>query len=174
MTEKPRFDEVEFQRSNPQYKVEELVVELAYGKAQSIARVVPRDFVIGSDQMVVCDGKIYGKGHDAEGTARNLRELSGQTHFLLTSLVVMSNGQTFRHLEKMEMRMRPLTEEQIHDYILCDQPFDCAGGYKFEKAGISLMESVHGRDPSSILGLPLLELTRILIDCGLGFPFQKF
>jgi septum formation protein len=151
---------------------EELAVELGFRKADSLRKRFPTALLIGSDQMVVCEGKILGKGHTTEKTRAQLTTLSGRTHQLLTSLVVLTPDQTFRHLEVVEMKMRSLTAPAIEKYVQWDQPLDCAGSYKFEKAGICLMESVRGRDTSAILGLPLMALTNILLQLDLGFPFE--
>lgn len=173
VTEKPPFDEELFKQQHPALAPADLVMRLALGKAQSVAKVHPADLIIGSDQMVVCDSEILGKGHTPEGTAKVLRKLSGKRHDLLTSIVVITPQQTLQHLETVQIGMHPLSDQQIQDYIRQDQPFECAGGYKFERAGVALMSSVTSQDPSAILGLPILALTRMLLDLGFGFPFQK-
>jgi septum formation protein len=58
--------------------------------------------------------------------------------------------------------MRPLSDEQIRNYVDLENPLDCAGSYKIEGLGVSLFERVQTKDPSAIVGLPLMALTQIL------------
>ena len=62
---------------------------------------------------------------------------------------------------------RQLSDAAIARYIAIDQPFDTAGSAKAECLGIALMQSMHSSDPTSIIGLPLIELTRMLAQVGL-------
>jgi septum formation protein len=62
---------------------------------------------------------------------------------------------------------RELSDAAITRYIAIDQPFDTAGSAKAECLGIALMQSMHSSDPTSIIGLPLIELTRMLAQVGL-------
>jgi MAF protein len=152
---------------------EDLVIELGFQKARSVQKRYPQSLLIGSDQMVVCEGKILGKGKTVEKTCEQLAFLSGRQHALLTSLVVITPQQTFRHLERIDIQLRALSQHDIRRYVELDQPLDCAGSYKYEQAGICLVETMQGRDTSAILGLPLIALTTHLIELGMGFPFAK-
>jgi MAF protein len=171
-TVSPAVDEDKLKVANP-LPAEHLVVRLGYEKAASLKSHFPSAVIIGSDQMVVCDGKILGKGHDFVTTFRQLQFLSGKTHQLLTSLVVITPQKIFRHCDTLHVTLRQLSDQTIRDYIECDQPFDCAGSYKFERAGISLVQRFEGQDPSAVLGLPLMALTNIFVELNLGLPFQK-
>ena len=62
---------------------------------------------------------------------------------------------------------RPLSDLAIERYIQIDQPLDTAGSAKAECLGIALMQSMQSDDPTSIIGLPLIALTRMLTQCGL-------
>ena len=64
------------------------------------------------------------------------------------------------------MKMRSLTEDQIQNYIKIDHPIDCAGSYKIEKSGIALFEQIDVTDATAIQGLPLIELSSILLKYG--------
>ncbi|CAM5209846.1 septum formation protein Maf [Oligella ureolytica] len=63
---------------------------------------------------------------------------------------------------------RELSDEEITHYLEFDQPFDTAGSAKAESLGISLMESMRSDDPTAIIGLPLIELCRMLRHFGLN------
>jgi predicted house-cleaning NTP pyrophosphatase (Maf/HAM1 superfamily) len=64
--------------------------------------------------------------------------------------------------------MRPLSETEIEGYLVRDEPYDCAGSYRFESLGAALFDSVEGNDPTAIEGMPLLVLTRILREFGIA------
>ena len=63
--------------------------------------------------------------------------------------------------------MRELTDHEIRAYVTLDNPLDCAGSYKIEKAGLGLMKSLETQDPSAIQGLPLIALTQALTELGI-------
>jgi septum formation protein len=61
-----------------------------------------------------------------------------------------------------------LSETEIENYLKTDEPFDCAGSYKIEKAGLALIEKIESKDPSAIQGLPMLGLTRGFQELGIS------
>ena len=63
--------------------------------------------------------------------------------------------------------MRALSDEAIRDYVEREKPFDCAGSAKIEKLGIALMKSVSSDDPTSLIGLPLMRVTDMLLKAGI-------
>jgi predicted house-cleaning NTP pyrophosphatase (Maf/HAM1 superfamily) len=65
------------------------------------------------------------------------------------------------------VRFRPLSAAEIADYVAREQPLDCAGSFKSEGLGIALFESIEGKDPNALIGLPLIELCRMLRNAGL-------
>ena len=68
------------------------------------------------------------------------------------------------------MRFRTLTEAEIRRYVAKEQPLDCAGSAKSEGLGISLLEALSGDDPTALIGLPLIALSRMLRAEGLELP----
>jgi septum formation protein len=65
--------------------------------------------------------------------------------------------------------MRELTVQEITQYVRTDLPLHCAGSYKLEEHGIKLFERIEMDDHTAIIGLPLIELTNVLME--LGYPF---
>jgi predicted house-cleaning NTP pyrophosphatase (Maf/HAM1 superfamily) len=65
---------------------------------------------------------------------------------------------------------RSLTQDQIKRYLDADKPYDCAGSFKSEGLGISLMERIEGNDPNALVGLPLINLIRLLDSFGVQIP----
>lgn len=163
----PPFDEEVAKRALAALSVEELSMELARGKARSVAR--PGSLVIGSDQIAVIDGMRLDKPGTVEAARAQLRHLAGRTHRLVTSVVVVNGttGEEHTAIDVHTLTMRSLDDGQIARYVDRDRPLDCAGSYKIESAGVALFESVEGRDATAIVGLPLLAVTAILRRFGM-------
>ena len=75
-------------------------------------------------------------------------------------------------LETVEtiVNFRKITAEEIDRYLELDEPFDCAGSFKSERAGISLFESIQSDDPTALIGLPLIRLCAALRKFGFKLP----
>jgi septum formation protein len=164
----PLCDEAALQRRSAGLEPRRLAETLALAKASSLLDDEPRSTIIGCDQLVSLGGRVFGKPGSAERAVDQLRSLSGQTHELITALVVVRGPDIFRHTDVTRLRMRPLACEAIERYVAADGPFDCAGSYKLESRGIVLFDRIESEDQSAITGLPLIALTTILSD--LGFP----
>ncbi|MBX3022732.1 MAG: septum formation protein Maf [Bdellovibrionales bacterium] len=163
----PQVDEEALKRQGPKDLVE-LTRFLAAQKAQSLAAQYPGGIVIGSDQLAELNGERLDKPGTAAKALEQLRRLSGQTHRLITSLAVIHKGRTLIETEITHLTMRRLDQDYLKAYLATDEPYDCAGSYKIEKAGLSLIEKVVGDDPSAIQGLPLIALTRCLLQLGVS------
>lgn len=137
---------------------------LSRHKAQSAGNAA--DIWIGSDQICFFKGKTLSKPGTPERAAATLRDLQGQTHSLVTSVTVWDGSRSIEWTTLAHLTMLPLSEEQIQRYIEIDQPLDCAGSYKLEAAGISLMRKIECEDWTAIEGLPLLRLNQVLKDFG--------
>lgn len=143
-----------------------LATRRAEAKAQAIT--VPNALVIGSDQVVALGSRIFGKPHTFAAACSQLAQLADQTHQLITAVSVFDtqNQHLLSDVDIHEISIKPLTQKQIHNYIQCDKPFDCAGSYKFEERGAALFRSVKAdpelADSTAIMGLPLLKTIALL------------
>ena len=147
----------------------ELVERLAIAKAQAIASKEKNALVIGSDQVCVSHGQILGKPGNYENAFAQLKAASGNKVTFYTGLAVID---TDTHamtslVEPYNVHFRHLTDAMIDRYLNAEQPYDCAGSFKSEGFGISLFSRLEGRDPNSLIGLPLISLIEILDDAGL-------
>ncbi len=147
-----------------------LVARLAELKARAVARHEPAALIIGSDQAAALDGAIIGKPGDHERATLQLRRASGRTVIFYTGLCLLdsASGQCQVTVEPFRVVFRPLTVEMIDRYLRREQPYQCAGGFKSEELGIALFERLEGDDPTSLIGLPLIRLTRMLEAAGVA------
>jgi len=74
------------------------------------------------------------------------------------------------HVDTTTVVFRTLSLEEIERYVAHERPFDCAGGFRAEALGISLFERIESRDPTALIGLPLIWLAAALRDAGFSLP----
>ncbi|WP_447528987.1 Maf family protein [Vreelandella sp. TE19] len=148
---------------------EALVRRLALGKASAVAQHFPHHLIIGSDQIALFDGEILGKPHTAERACANLARFSGNKVTFLTGLALLDTrtGQSEVHVEPFEVLFRTLDEAEIARYVALEQPLDSAGSFRMEGLGVTLFESLNGRDPNALIGLPLIALCGLLRQAGM-------
>lgn len=159
----PDVDETPFHGEPP----EQLASRLALAKAKHIAQAYPKHVVIGADQVASLHDRPLGKPGHAAAAHAQLQQLSGQTVTFFSAMTVMLGSHVQSTVVPTHCVFRHLSEAAIARYIAIDQPFDTAGSAKAECLGIALMQSMHSSDPTSIIGLPLIELTKMLAQVGL-------
>jgi septum formation protein len=165
-TAAPHADETPLADESPQ----QLVLRLSGLKAELVAADNPAALVIGSDQTAVVDGTILNKPGSYDNAARQLRLCSGKTVTFLTGLCLLNarSGNRQTDVVPFQVQFRSLTDVQIDHYLRRDQPYNCAGSFKSEGLGIALFERMIGDDPTALIGLPLIRLTRMLEAEGLS------
>lgn len=143
---------------------QQLVERLSVAKAQAIASNQPNALVIGSDQVAVHGSDIVGKPRDHKHAVEQLREASGKTITLYTGLALINSdsGKIQSEVVPYTVVFRELSDEMIEAYLKKEQPYNCAGSLKSEGLGIALLERFVGDDPSTLIGLPLIRLIRML------------
>lgn len=161
----PNVDEAPLPGESPP----ELAKRLAQLKASAAQQHHPQALIIGSDQVACCDGVILNKPGTAAKAQEQLRLCSSKTVRFHTGLCVLNGIKQRQYLQEVPYQVvfRPLSEAHIKRYIEKDCPLDCAGSFKSESLGISLFQSMHGEDPTALIGLPLITLTRILAAEGM-------
>ena len=165
MTEQPGVDE----DSRPGEAPAERAMRLAHAKAQAVAARHPADWVLGSDQVADCSGRILDKPGDAENCREQLRACSGRSVRFYTAAVLMCKtpASIHRHVDCTTVRFRRLEPGEIAHYVDRDRPFDCAGGFRSEGLGIALFDAIETSDPTALVGLPLIWLVGALRAAGL-------
>lgn len=140
------------------------VARLAELKARSVAARQSGALIIGSDQLAVLEGEILGKPGDHERAVNQLIRASGQTVTFYTGLCLLDSSSQRLQSEVIPFWVvfRSLNSRQIEGYLRRERPYNCAGSFKSEGLGIALFESLQGEDPTSLIGLPLIRLIRML------------
>jgi septum formation protein len=154
-----------------------LAVRLARAKAIAVALQHPDAWVVGSDQVAVrIDGSlgelILGKPGTEALCIEQLQGCSGQLLSFLTAVaVVRHNGHSAHEfVDITQVTFRALDDGTIARYVAREAPLDCAGGFKSEGLGITLCESINSADPSALIGLPLIQLSKVLRSVGFELP----
>lgn len=144
------------------------VLRLAELKARAIAKIYPQALIIGSDQVALLGNTHLGKPMNHDNAVLQLRSMRGREVTFYTALCLL-NGATNRRQSKLipyQIKFRQLSDQQIENYLMREQPYHCAGSAKSEGLGIALIESMYGEDPSALIGLPLIALVDMLTEEG--------
>jgi septum formation protein len=126
--------------------------------------------VIGADQVAVLDQLILGKPVTHERAVQQLTRASGKMVTFLTGLCLLDSisGRRQTAVVPFQVKFRQLRLQQIENYLRREQPYQCAGSFKSEGLGIALFDRLEGEDPTSLVGLPLIRLTRMLEAEGIS------
>ena len=151
---------------------EATALRLAEVKARAVAAALPagtgRALVIGSDQVATFDGHQIGKPGTHERALDQLRAMRGREVLFHSALSLLdtATGQTDTVDVVTKVRFRDLPDAALDAYLRAEQPYDCAGSAKSEGLGIALLEAIESDDPTALIGLPLIALTRMLLAAG--------
>ncbi len=147
-----------------------LVRRLAISKARALANRYPNHLIIGSDQVCVLEGAITGKPHTPENAIRQLQQASGRCITFYTGLALFNSSTAHLQsvVEPFDVYFRTLSTREIERYVDIEQPLDCAGSFKSEGLGITLFDRLSGRDPNTLIGLPLITLLELLREEGVN------
>ncbi len=141
---------------------------LAEAKARKVASRHPGTMVLGSDQVLTLEGRVFGKAETPDILRDQLQALSGCTHELLSAAVLYEDARpVWRHVSVARLTMRPLSATFVADYVArsWEDVKGGVGGYRIEGEGVRLMERIDG-DHFTILGLPLVPLLNYLVLRG--------
>ena len=157
-------DEDEVKISLQNQSPTEIAVKLSELKATQPNPENKEDLVIGSDQVLDLEGKLFNKARELDEAKSQLIELSGKKHNLITSTVIAQNKNIiWRHLDKSTLVMRTLTTNEIDNYLneVDKSILNLVGVYAIEQEGIKLFEKIDG-DFFSIQGLSVTPLINFL------------
>lgn len=149
-----------------------LAARLAKEKAQAVMNRFPHEVLVGSDQVAVLGRAILGKPGSVERCIQQLKNASGQRMLFHTAVHVIdpTHRRHEAHVDTTTVTFRTLSEIEIRNYVDCDAPLDCAGGFKAESLGIALLDRIDSQDPTALIGLPLIWLAGALRRAGFALP----
>lgn len=158
-----------FEEIDPLISPELQVRHLALRKAESLASHFPDALIIGSDQLFTDPRqRILGKPGTYELALQQLKTMAGKRCTFYTGVAIFDSASGARAVEhgSFSVTLRSLSDDQLRHYLLKEQPFDCAGSFRIEGLGITLMEKMEGDDYTCLIGLPLIRLTAMLKEFG--------
>lgn len=170
-TAKPLVDEEALKSQGPQ-DPEELTRFLALKKAESLIEKFPEQWIVGCDQAAVIGKTFLNKPKTRENAIAQLTRMSGKWHALVTSMALVKAGEISTvTTDVTKIKLRSLDRADIETYVDIEKPFDCAGSYKIEKSGITLIADMRSKDPTAIEGLSVVALTSFFVRHG--FPLAE-
>lgn len=143
---------------------EEVALALASEKALAVSRETPGALVLGSDSLVVCEGRRFDKPADRAAAAEHLRFFSGKVMVLHSAAALARDGVvTWAEAAQARLNVAPLSEAFIERYLDAEWPEvgGCVGVFRIEGRGVQLFEAIEG-DYFTILGMPLLKVQAAL------------
>lgn len=141
---------------------------LARTKAETVSAANPDAIVVGADQVLACNGRIYDKARDDIAARETLVALRGETHQLHSAVAIAERGEVvWSTTETAHLTMRKYSMAFLSDYMVRSGPalLESVGAYRLEGRGIQLFERIDG-DYFTILGMPLLPLLTELRERG--------
>jgi len=163
----PALDEAPLAGETP----EATALRLAEAKARAVAANLAGDaraLVIGSDQVATYDGLQVGKPGTHENALAQLRAMRGREVRFHSALCLFDSGTAAAQTVDVitEVRFRVLPDADLEAYLRAETPYDVAGSAKSEGLGIALLETIESDDPTALVGLPLIALSRMLLTAG--------
>lgn len=164
-TRPPDVDESRHPEEGPSAYVERVARDKALAVAG--ADVV----VVAGDTAVVHEGHVMGKPAHPEEARGMLRRLQGDVHEVFTGVAVAAGGEVASLVDVTIVKMLPMTDEEIADYVDTGEPMDKAGSYALQERGGLHVQSIDG-SPFTVIGLPIHLLPRLL--GRVGADLQRF
>jgi len=145
-------------------------LRLAQAKARKVAEMHPATLIIGCDQIATLNNLQLGKPLTHENAVKQLRLMRGREVIFHSALCLYNarTGSMQSEVVPYIVEFRQLSDVEIENYLLKEQPYNCAGSAKSEGLGIALIASMHGEDPNALIGLPLIRLVSMLKNEGVS------
>jgi septum formation protein len=165
---KPMVDETPLPGESPLA----LSLRLAKAKAMVLAQQYPQAWLIGSDQVAVCKGRLMGKPGTPQAALSQLQWQRGSVTSFHTAVCLFRADTGESQIQIVSTDVHWLAESELSDtqlqrYIDLESPLDCAGAAKSEGLGTVLIQKMDTPDPTALIGLPMVALTKMLRTWGL-------
>lgn len=152
-------------------ELEKLPEYLASKKVEYVSKMLPAKqevpWILGADTIMIMDGKVYGKPADIDEAIMFLKEFSGKTHTVITSIALYNGKLKYLSTRTAQTKVTfaPLTQDEIDWYISTGEWHNVAGGYRIQGFGSYFIKKIEGTS-STVVGLPLFELYDMLKEQG--------
>lgn len=147
---------------------EKLARSLSANKASAVAERFPNHIIIGADTFVVFQGKLLGKPVDKKDAKKMLKIIGGKQVSIITGLTVLdaTSKKKVSKVVEAKVYITKMSDAEIDAYIGTGEPLDKAGAFAVQGIGAIFIKRIEG-DFSSVVGLPLFELGKILKKFGI-------
>ena len=161
----PNIDETKIKNENGY----DAAKRLAKQKAINISKKYPNAYIIGCDQTAIFKKKHIEKSKDFLSAANQLNALSGKIVNFYSALCLYhkNKGICLEDVVEFNVKYQELSKNKIKSYLNKENALNCVGGIKSEGLGISLLSEINSNDPTSIIGLPLISLSKMLVTCNI-------
>ncbi len=133
---------------------DDFVLYYSKKKAEEIQKSHPNSLIIGADTIVVLDNKIIGKPQNDEDAFQILKKLSGKCHEVFTGVSIILNNTHISDIAKTKVYFKPISDEDIKEYISTGEPADKAGAYGIQGYGSQLIDKIEGCY-FNVMGFPI-------------------
>ena len=169
IVQKSEVDEEELKEIYKDVPFEEKAIKLALAKAKKVSDMYQDKYVLGADQICVYKNKVLNKPGNPKNAVNSLKLLSGDIHYQYSGIAICLNGESlWSFCDTAILTMKDLSENDIRSYVEKDEPYECAGSYKYESHGSELFSEVKGSS-YTVQGLALSPLLKAFEDLGLSF-----
>lgn len=147
----------------------EIAEALAEQKARYVSRKIPGTLVLGADQVLAVEDKVFSKPESRDEAVDHLKFLRNRRHALISCAVFVDNNERVWHkLDAAHLTMRDFSDGFIESYLdrIGNTAFESPGSYRVEENGIQLFSRITG-DHFTILGLPLIPVLDYLRTRGI-------
>ena len=153
---------------DPTLSFEEAAIHIARNKALAVIPKNPNGMpIIAADTIVVCNDRIIGKPKDREDAISILEELYGNTHKVITAVILLNGTEETAFADTTAVSFHNLTNEQIIFYVDKYKTYDKAGAYAIQEwIGVVGIKSIEG-DFYNVMGLPVSRVVRELEKAGI-------
>jgi nucleoside triphosphate pyrophosphatase len=143
---------------------------LAREKALTVAERHPDALVIAADTIVVINDRIMGKPRTEREAVEMLGTLNGATHTVVTGMACALNGRLESSVDDVSVTFRPLSVEEVEEYVATGEPMDKAGAYGIQGYGATIVRRIDG-DYFAVMGLSLVRLVELMQRLGVRYQF---
>ncbi len=154
----------------PGESVADATARLSRIKAQTIGAQYPGSWVLASDQLCAFEDAALGKPGTRERAAEQLALLSGRRALFHTAVCLQCDDRRWEARDVTEVQFRSLDSPSIERYLDREDVLGCAGSFRSEGLGIALFQSISSKDPTALIGLPLIATAGLLREAGFEVP----